>query len=209
MDPLDPLGAPDGDDEDLVVDDDDDEGEPPKFYLTTFLPRSAWYELDAGDATTFLQNRVAQLNEAFVGEDEGVIWAYRYHVQERAREVDAVVLLWMITSDVALETLEATLRRSDVNRYFDWSVIGGPQNNAPQDILGAFLGTLVPDADGGYAEGMQQRSDDQPNPERETAFNDPESGKRVADTNATPSPHGGATAEGGALDTTDETPPKE
>jgi hypothetical protein len=27
-------------------------------------------------------------------------------------------------------------------------VIGGPQNNAPQDILGAFLGTLVPDGDG-------------------------------------------------------------
>jgi hypothetical protein len=35
-----------------------------------------------------------------------------------------------------------------VNEYFDWSVIGGPQNNAPQDILGAFLGTLVPDSNG-------------------------------------------------------------
>jgi len=68
---------------------------------------------------------------------------------ERSRELDAVVLLWMITSDEALETLESTLRRSDVNRYFDWSVIGGPQNNAPQDILGAFLGTLVPQANGG------------------------------------------------------------
>jgi hypothetical protein len=27
-------------------------------------------------------------------------------------------------------------------------VIGGPQNNAPQDILGAFLGTLAPDPEG-------------------------------------------------------------
>ena len=136
MDPVDPDAERD--------DEDDDDDSPPQFYLTTFIPRPAWYELDVDEATAFLQNRVAQLNEAFVEEDEGVIWAYRYHVVERAREVDAVVLLWMINSDAALETLESTLRRSDVNRYFDWSVIGGPQNNAPQDILGAFLGTLVP-----------------------------------------------------------------
>ena len=140
MDPLDPEPL---DDEE---DDDDDLG-PPQFYLTTFIPRPAWYELNRDDATAFLQNRVAQLNEAFVEEDEGVIWAYRYHVLERAREVDAVVLLWMISSDEALETLESTMRRSDVNEYFDWSVIGGPQNNEPQDILGAFLGTLIPDDD--------------------------------------------------------------
>jgi hypothetical protein len=140
MDPLDPLDPKDDLDD---VDDDDDEDAPPQFYLTTFIPRPAWYELDTDEATAFLQNRVAQLNEAFVEEDEGVIWAYRYHVMERTREVDAVVLLWMITSDAALETLESTLRRSDVNTYFDWSVIGGPQNNAPQDILGAFMGTLI------------------------------------------------------------------
>jgi hypothetical protein len=151
MDPLDPTDPPEHDDiddiDDIDADDDDDEDSPPQFYLTTFIPRPAWYELDADEATAFLQNRVAQLNEAFIEEDEGVIWAYRYHVMERAREVDAVVLLWMIMSDAALETLESTLRRSDVNEYFDWSVIGGPQNNAPADILGAFLGTLVPDAD--------------------------------------------------------------
>ena len=151
MDPLDPTDPPEHDDiddiDDIDADDDDDEDSPPQFYLTTFIPRPAWYELDADAATAFLQNRVAQLNEAFIEEDEGVIWAYRYHVMERAREVDAVVLLWMIMSDAALETLESTLRRSDVNEYFDWSVIGGPQNNAPADILGAFLGTLVPDAD--------------------------------------------------------------
>ena len=135
MDPVDPDAERD--------DEDDDDDSPPQFYLTTFIPRPAWYELDVDEATAFLQNRVAQLNEAFVEEDEGVIWAYRYHVVERAREVDAVVLLWMINSDAALETLESTLRRSDVNRYFDWSVIGGPQNNAPQDILGAFMGTLI------------------------------------------------------------------
>ncbi len=139
MDPLDPLEP----DSERADDDDDDDDSPPHFYLTTFIPRPAWYELAIDDATAFLQNRVAQLNEAFVEDDEGVIWAYRYHVMERAREVDAVVLLWMITSDAALETLESTLRRSDVNRYFDWSVIGGPQNNAPQDILGAFMGTLM------------------------------------------------------------------
>ena len=134
MEPLDPLDE-----------DEDGDESPPQFYLTTFIPRPAWYRLDSAEATSFLQDRVAQLNEAFVEEDEGVIWAYRYHVIERAREVDAVVLLWMITSDEALETLESTLKRSDVNRYFDWSVIGGPQNNAPQDILGAFLSTLVPE----------------------------------------------------------------
>jgi hypothetical protein len=140
MEPLDP---------DIVEhDDDDDDDAPPQFYLTTFIPKPAWYDLVEDDAVAFLQNRVAQLNEAFVEDDEGVIWAYRYHVMERSREVDAVVLLWMITSDEALETLEATLRRSDVNEYFDWSVIGGPQNNAPQDILGAFLGTLVPQSTG-------------------------------------------------------------
>jgi hypothetical protein len=138
MEPLDP---PDDDNE---HDDDDDDEAPPQFYLTTFIPRPAWYDLAEDEATEFLQNRVAQLNEAFVEEDEGVIWAYRYHVMERSREVDAVVLLWMITSDEALETLESTLRRSDVNKYFDWSVIGGPQNNEPADILGAFLGTLIP-----------------------------------------------------------------
>jgi hypothetical protein len=143
MDPLDPLD-PDPLD---PLDQDDDDDEPPQFYLTTFIPRPAWYELGPEEATAFLQDRVAQLNEAFVEEDEGVVWAYRYHVLERAREVDAVVLLWMINSDEALETLESTLRRSDVNEYFEWSVIGGPQNNAPQDILGAFLGTLIPDAD--------------------------------------------------------------
>lgn len=144
MDPQDPLDPLDPIDE--ADDDDDDELAPPQFYLTTFIPRAPWYELGVDEATAFLQNRVAQLNEAFVEEDEGVIWAYRYHVMERAREVDAVVLLWMITSDEALETLESTLRRSDVNKYFDWSVIGGEQNNAPQDILGAFMGTLIPDA---------------------------------------------------------------
>jgi hypothetical protein len=137
MDPVEP--------DEPIGDEDDDELDPPQFYLTTFIPRPAWYELDVADATAFLQNRVAQLNEAFIGEDEGVIWAYRYHVVERSREVDAVVLLWMISSDEALETLESTLRRSDVNKYFDWSVIGGPQNNAPQDILGAFMGTLIPE----------------------------------------------------------------
>jgi hypothetical protein len=140
MDPLDPREPTDPIDDD----DDDEELAPPQFYLTTFIPRPSWYELGPDEATAFLQNRVAQLNEAFVEEDEGVIWAYRYHVMERAREVDAVVLLWMITSDEALETLESMLRHSDVNRYFDWSVIGGPQNNAPTDILGAFLSTLVP-----------------------------------------------------------------
>jgi hypothetical protein len=140
MDPNDPL-----DDED-EEDDDEDDLAPPQFYLTTFIPRPAWYELNAEEATAFLQDRVAQLNEAFVDEDEGVIWAHRYHVMERQREVDAVVLLWIIMSDEALETLESTLRRSDVNEYFDWSVIGGEQNNAPQDILGAFLGTLVPES---------------------------------------------------------------
>jgi len=143
MDPQDPLDPLDPLDEVEAEDDEDDS--PPQFYLTTFIPKPAWYDLDADEATVFLQNRVAQLNEAFIDEDEGVIWAYRYHVMERAREVDAVVLLWMINSDEALETLESTLRRSDVNKYFDWSVIGGPQNNAPQDILGAFLGTLIPD----------------------------------------------------------------
>jgi hypothetical protein len=140
MEPLDPDATDDLDD------DDDDDDDPPQFYLTTFIPKPAWYGLAQDDAVVFLQNRVAQLNEAFIEDDEGVIWAYRYHVLERSREIDAVVLLWMITSDEALETLEATLRRSDVNEYFDWSVIGGPQNNAPQDILGAFLGTLVPQA---------------------------------------------------------------
>jgi hypothetical protein len=134
-DPLDPL------------DDLDEDENPPQFYLTTFIPKPAWYRLDADEATAFLQDRVAQLNESFVEEDEGVIWAHRYHVMERAREVDAVVLLWMINSDEALESLESVLRRSDVNTYFDWSVIGGPQNNAPQDILGAFLATLVPQND--------------------------------------------------------------
>jgi hypothetical protein len=143
MEPLDSNPGEHHDDDD----DDTDELGPPQFYLTTFIPRDAWYDLGPDEATAFLQNRVAQLNEAFVEDDEGVIWAYRYHVVERSREVDAVVLLWMITSDEALETLESTLRRSDVNRYFDWSVIGGPQNNAPQDILGAFLGTLVPEPD--------------------------------------------------------------
>jgi hypothetical protein len=143
MDPLDPRDPLD-DIEDAG--DDDDDLAPPQFYLTTFIPRPAWYDLGVEEATAFLQNRVAQLNEAFVEEDEGVIWAYRYHVMERAREVDAVVLLWMITSDEALETLESTLRRSDVNEYFDWSVIGGEQNNAPQDILGAFMGTLIPES---------------------------------------------------------------
>ncbi|HEX3467578.1 MAG TPA: hypothetical protein VHT05_05815 [Candidatus Elarobacter sp.] len=148
MDPRDPAEQPEEDAPDLdALDDDDDEDAPPQFYLTTFIPRPAWYDLTADEATAFLQNRVAQLNEAFIEEDEGVIWAYRYHVLERAREVDAVVLLWMIMSDEALETLESTLRRSDVNDYFDWSVIGGPQNNAPADILGAFLGTLVPNLD--------------------------------------------------------------
>lgn len=142
---MEPLDSDPGEHHD--EDDDADELGPPQFYLTTFIPRDAWYDLGPDEATAFLQNRVAQLNEAFVEDDEGVIWAYRYHVVERAREVDAVVLLWMITSDEALETLESTLRRSDVNRYFDWSVIGGPQNNAPQDILGAFLGTLVPEPD--------------------------------------------------------------
>lgn len=150
MDPNDPLDPLDDVDD---IDDEEEDDRPPQFYLTTFIPKPAWYELGRDDATTFLQNRVAQLNEAFVEEDEGVIWAYRYHVMERAREVDAVVLLWMITSDEALETLEGTLRRSDVNRYFDWSVIGGEQNNAPQDILGAFLATLVPDEDEDDGEG--------------------------------------------------------
>ena len=139
MDPLDPLG-----DRDDLDDDEDEEASPPQFYLTTFIPRPAWYALNVEDATAFLRDRVAQLNEAFVEEDEGVVWAHRYHVMERSREVDAVVLLWIIMSDEALNTLENTLRRSDVNEYFDWSVIGGEQNNAPQDILGAFLGTLVP-----------------------------------------------------------------
>ena len=153
MDPLDPIDPPNEDEDDDIDEDDDvdededDEDTPPQFYLTTFIPRPAWYDLNAEEATAFLQNRVAQLNEAFVEEDEGVIWAYRYHVVERGREVDAVVLLWMIMSDEALETLESLLRRSDVNEYFDWSVIGGPQNNTPTDILGAFLGTLVPDPD--------------------------------------------------------------
>jgi len=146
MEPLDSDPSQNDDDNDDEAGELDELG-PPQFYLTTFIPRDAWYDLSPDEATTFLQNRVAQLNEAFVDEDEGVIWAYRYHVVERAREVDAVVLLWMINSDEALETLEGTLRRSDVNRYFDWSVIGGPQNNAPQDILGAFLGTLVPEPD--------------------------------------------------------------
>lgn len=148
---MEPLDSNPGEDHD--PDDDDDELGPPQFYLTTFIPRDAWYDLGPDEAAAFLQNRVAQLNEAFVEDDEGVIWAYRYHVVERAREVDAVVLLWMISSDEALETLESTLRRSDVNRYFDWSVIGGPQNNAPQDILGAFLGTLLPET------GSSQTSD--------------------------------------------------
>ena len=137
MDPIDPLGDRD---DDL----DDEEASPPQFYLTTFIPRPAWYALDVQEATAFLRDRVAQLNEAFVEEDEGVVWAHRYHVMERSREVDAVVLLWIIMSDEALNTLENTLRRSDVNKYFDWSVIGGPQNNEPADILGAFLGTLIP-----------------------------------------------------------------
>lgn len=53
---------------------------------------------------------------------------------------------------------------------------------------------------------MQPRNDDQPNAERETDRNDPEAGRRVRDTNATPSPHGGTTAEGGALDGDEETP---
>jgi hypothetical protein len=148
LDPLNPLNAlnlnindDDGDDGDQ--DDDDEDDAPPQFYLTTFIPRDPWHQLSADEATEFLRNRVAQLNEAFVEDDEGVIWAYRYHIQERGREIDAVVLLWMIASDEALDTLESTLKRSDVNKYFDWSVIGGPQNNAPQDILGAFLGTLV------------------------------------------------------------------
>lgn len=138
MDPIDPLG----DRDDL----DDEEAGPPQFYLTTFIPRPAWYALSVEEATAFLRDRVAQLNEAFVEEDEGVVWAHRYHVMERSREVDAVVLLWIIMSDEALNTLESTLRRSDVNDYFDWSVIGGEQNNAPADILGAFLGTLVTEA---------------------------------------------------------------
>ena len=141
MDPIDPLG----DRDDL---DDDEEASPPQFYLTTFIPRPAWYALDVEEATAFLRDRVAQLNEAFVEEDEGVVWAHRYHVMERSREVDAVVLLWIIMSDEALNTLESTLRRSDVNKYFDWSVIGGEQNNAPADILGAFPGTLVTEANG-------------------------------------------------------------
>ncbi|HEX3463681.1 MAG TPA: hypothetical protein VHS78_06460 [Candidatus Elarobacter sp.] len=141
MDPIDPLG----DHDDL---DDDEEASPPQFYLTTFIPRPAWYALDVEEATAFLRDRVAQLNEAFVEEDEGVVWAHRYHVMERSREVDAVVLLWIIMSDEALSTLENTLRRSDVNKYFDWSVIGGEQNNAPADILGAFLGTLLTEANG-------------------------------------------------------------
>lgn len=145
MEPLDPDPIDDDHDDDDEDEDDDDDSGPPQFYLTTFIPRPAWYDLDREEATAFLQNRVAQLNEAFIEEDEGVIWAYRYHVMERAREVDAVVLLWMVASDEALETLESTLRRSDVNEYFDWSVIGGPQNNEPQDILGAFLGTLIRD----------------------------------------------------------------
>lgn len=143
MDPIDPLG-----DRDDLEDDDDDDVSPPQFYLTTFIPRPAWYALGVEEATAFLRDRVAQLNEAFVEEDEGVVWAHRYHVMERSREVDAVVLLWIIMSDEALNTLENTLRRSDVNKYFDWSVIGGEQNNAPQDILGAFLGTLVTEANG-------------------------------------------------------------
>ncbi|MBV9438646.1 MAG: hypothetical protein JOZ24_01505 [Candidatus Eremiobacteraeota bacterium] len=143
MEPLEPLD--DDDHDDIETDDEDGGGRPPQFYITTFIPRPAWHQLTTAEATAFLQNRVAQLSEAFVQEHEGVIWAYRYHVQEHGRDVDAVVLLWMISSDAALETLESTLRRSDVNRYFDWSVIGGPQNNDPQDILGAFLSTLIPD----------------------------------------------------------------
>jgi hypothetical protein len=56
---------------------------------------------------------------------------------------------------------------------------------------------------------MDQRNDDQPNPERETSRNDESAGAHARATNETPSPHGGATAEGGALDADSATPPKQ
>jgi hypothetical protein len=55
---------------------------------------------------------------------------------------------------------------------------------------------------------MEPRSDDQPNPERETARNDPEAGKHAAESNATPDPRGGAQAEPDAFDRSPEAPPK-
>jgi hypothetical protein len=55
---------------------------------------------------------------------------------------------------------------------------------------------------------MEGRNEDQPYPERETARNDDEAGKRARDGNLTPSPHGGASAEGGEFDRSPETPPR-
>jgi hypothetical protein len=55
---------------------------------------------------------------------------------------------------------------------------------------------------------MQSRSDDQPNPERETSRNDPEAGKHAAEANATPNPAPGNGEDGGPFDRSPETPPK-
>jgi hypothetical protein len=55
---------------------------------------------------------------------------------------------------------------------------------------------------------MDQRNEDQAHPERESSRNDEQAGVHARETNETPSPHGGATAEGGALNRDAATPPK-
>ena len=85
----------------------------------------AWHALAADDRRRWVDDRFAQLAEAFADDASGPLWSQATEMHTTRGIERSVVMLWRIGDEAQLDGLGEMLNRDDVTTYFGVATIGG------------------------------------------------------------------------------------
>ena len=95
------------------------------YVIVQLTPTPAWLDLPADQRRRWVEDRFAQLAEAFADEATGPLWSQITEMHTTRGIERSVVMLWSIGDEAQLDGLGEMLNRDDVARYFAVATIGG------------------------------------------------------------------------------------
>ena len=110
--------------------------------LTAFSPKRAWLSLDVPDAERWLLNRIAQLSETMIQTPEHPNAVIFSQLLEQTGSTPAIVLVWRVADQEALDGIRSLLGSDEVAEYFTISAVGGPLVEDQDDIVRPFIDSL-------------------------------------------------------------------
>jgi hypothetical protein len=102
--------------------------------LASLRVTASWVALDNSERRAFLEKWLARLTE-FQIVPNGVLWTYG----KSDAEGDAILMLWNLIDESAVNALIAAAKDPEVTQYFEVAIFGGPPATDQEMIWKPFL----------------------------------------------------------------------